>query len=68
MFEMMSLSNDETEKNFFFAQTLENFIVLIYLLFDEDQTSLYPCLCIRVFDCEQLKQSSLTVSVLLIDR
>ena len=38
MFEMMSLSNDETERNIFFAQTLENSGVLSYLLFNEIHT------------------------------
>ena len=41
MFKMMSLSNDQTERNNFFAQTLENSRVLIYLLFNEFQTSLF---------------------------
>ena len=44
MFDMMSLSNDETERNNFFAQTLENSRVLIYLVFNEIQTSFSPCL------------------------
>ena len=44
MFDMMSLSNDETERNNFFAQTLENSRVLIYLIFNEIQTSFSPCL------------------------
>ena len=38
MFEMMSLSSDETERNIFFAQTLEDSRVLIFLLFNEIQT------------------------------
>ena len=44
MFDMMSLSNDETERNNFFAQTLENSRVLIYIIFNEIQTSFSPCL------------------------
>ena len=44
MFEMMSLSNDETERIFFFLHTLENSRVLIYLAFNEIQTLLCPCL------------------------
>ena len=46
MFDMMSLSNDETERNNFFAQTLENSRVLIYLIFNEIQTSFSRCLIV----------------------
>ena len=38
MFEVRSLSNDERERNNFFALTFENSRVLIYLLFNEIQT------------------------------
>ena len=38
MFEMMPLGNNKTERNHFFAHTLENSIVLIDILFNEIQT------------------------------
>ena len=44
MFQMMSLSNDVTESNNFFLKGLKNSILLNCLLFNQVQTSFFPCL------------------------
>ena len=65
MFDMMSLSNDETERNTFFAQTLENSRVLIYLIFNGIQTSFSPCL-IRS-EIKRLRPNHLLILLLLFE-
>ena len=45
MFQMMSLSNDETESTNVFVKRLINFIVLNCLLFNQIQT--LCCLCLK---------------------